>query len=305
VSPEIALPTLLFDDEFNALSLRTNANPGGTWDTTFAYVPANANGASLVGNGEQEWYINANYGPTAGVTPWTVANGVLTITAAPVDPAIKPLLGYTDPSLPALGSYNYTSGVITSAHSFSHEYGYFEMRAELPAGQGLWPAFWLLPTSGAWPPEIDVMEVLGNDPPSSSRPSTPRRPARTPRRDRHLRRRHLGWLPHLRGRLGSRQHHLLLRRQGGLPDADSGRHAPADVHARQPRGRRLLARQRQRLHALPGADADRLHPGLRRQPQPAARRPSRPPAQASASPARRWAPPATTPWSLRSRVTTP
>jgi Ca2+-binding RTX toxin-like protein len=37
------------------------------------------------------------------------------------------------------------------------------MKAQLPAGQGLWPAFWLMPSNGAWPPELDVMEALGKD----------------------------------------------------------------------------------------------------------------------------------------------
>ena len=43
-------------------------------------------------------------------------------------------------------------------------HGYVEMRAKLPAGRGLWPAFWLLTTHYVEDvPEIDVMEFLGQD----------------------------------------------------------------------------------------------------------------------------------------------
>jgi beta-glucanase (GH16 family) len=38
------------------------------------------------------------------------------------------------------------------------------MTAELPTGAGLWPAFWLEPTDGVSPSEIDVMEAPFNNP---------------------------------------------------------------------------------------------------------------------------------------------
>ena len=62
---------------------------------------------------------------------------------------------------------DYTSGRInTRAASSRTPYGRFEARMQMPAGQGIWPAFWMLgdnqPTVG-WPAcgEIDIMENLG------------------------------------------------------------------------------------------------------------------------------------------------
>ena len=60
--------------------------------------------------------------------------------------------------------HEYCSGLVSSHASFAQEYGYFEIRAKVPAGQGLWPAFWLLPVTTEWPPEIDVFEILGDEP---------------------------------------------------------------------------------------------------------------------------------------------
>ena len=57
----------------------------------------------------------------------------------------------------------YTSGLAETKGKFSQTFGRFEIRAKLPRGQGIWPAHWLLPENGQWPPEIDIMEFLGHE----------------------------------------------------------------------------------------------------------------------------------------------
>jgi len=57
----------------------------------------------------------------------------------------------------------YTSARLATRERFTQTYGRFEARIQIPSGQGIWPAFWLLgddfPAVG-WPScgEIDVME---------------------------------------------------------------------------------------------------------------------------------------------------
>jgi beta-glucanase (GH16 family) len=52
------------------------------------------------------------------------------------------------------------SGMLRS--KWTGKYGYFEARMKLPAGRGMWPAFWLAPQDQKWPPEIDIFEVVNN-----------------------------------------------------------------------------------------------------------------------------------------------
>lgn len=141
--------TLTFNDDFNSLSLWNGQS--GTWNTTDSWD--NQRGYYLSGNGEKQWYINSQYAPTQNVDPWSVSNGHLNLTATPTPDSVKPLLD----------NQPYVSGQINTFHSFSQQYGYFEMSAKLPSGDGLWPAFWLLPENNSWPPELDVMEELGNN----------------------------------------------------------------------------------------------------------------------------------------------
>ena len=65
-----------------------------------------------------------------------------------------------------LGSQPYRSGLIRTWEE--HRFGRWEVRAQIPRGQGMWPAIWLLPRdlgAAPWPTggEIDIMENVGND----------------------------------------------------------------------------------------------------------------------------------------------
>ena len=60
----------------------------------------------------------------------------------------------------------YTSARLVTKNKGDWKYGRIEIRAKLPAGKGIWPAIWMLPTNweyGIWPHsgEIDIMENVG------------------------------------------------------------------------------------------------------------------------------------------------
>lgn len=62
---------------------------------------------------------------------------------------------------------NYEEGVTNEGGMLetytSYGYGYFECRCKVPAGQGLWPAFWLYGADeDPDHPEIDIFETIGN-----------------------------------------------------------------------------------------------------------------------------------------------
>ncbi len=66
----------------------------------------------------------------------------------------------------ALNRQPFLSGVITSYDSFRFKYGRIEARARMPAGKGLWSAFWLLNAyynqDQPEDPEIDIIEAIGD-----------------------------------------------------------------------------------------------------------------------------------------------
>jgi beta-glucanase (GH16 family) len=60
------------------------------------------------------------------------------------------------------GPTKYDSGRVATRAAW--RYGRIEIRAKLPGTKGIWPAIWMLPKDGSWPPEIDIMELLGDEP---------------------------------------------------------------------------------------------------------------------------------------------
>jgi beta-glucanase (GH16 family) len=67
------------------------------------------------------------------------------------------------------GNRDYTSARLKTQGLGAWRYGRMEARIQIPRGQGLWPAFWMLGddiATAGWPGcgEIDIMENIGKEP---------------------------------------------------------------------------------------------------------------------------------------------
>lgn len=141
---------LIWHDEFDgdALDMNNWSYQIGTRDNY-----GSGQGPDNWGNNEQQYYSENNV---------KVSDGKLSVAA------IK------EPE--KVGGKWYTSGRITSRGKFSFTYGYIEAKIQAPRGDGMWPAFWMLPQPpttenshneyGGWARngEIDIMEIKGRLP---------------------------------------------------------------------------------------------------------------------------------------------
>lgn len=109
------------------------------------------------GNQEWEYYTVQPENATLDGT------GSLVITARAVE----------DPQASGLdcwyGACKFTSARLLTQGKFDLTYGRVEARIQIPYGQGIWPAFWMLGSdisSVGWPDcgEIDIMENIGREP---------------------------------------------------------------------------------------------------------------------------------------------
>jgi len=132
---------LVFSDEFDRSGIDSSK-----WNTRYRWGP------NWVINNEEQYYIDSLNEPDFGETPFRHGNGKITIRATKTPDYLRS----------RSREQPYLSGAMTTFGKFRMKYGYVEMRARLPRGKGLWPAFWLLhETNYGKRPEIDVMENLG------------------------------------------------------------------------------------------------------------------------------------------------
>lgn len=142
---------LTFSDEFNGSSTRywRGFNNDGVWATSFS--PHLEDTRWIAANNELQHYTDPDDGVIA--SPFTVGGGVMEINASELTATEQALAG----------GQAYSSGLLTTEMTFGASSGYIEIRADVPDEQGLWSAFWLLPTDGDWSAEIDIAEVLGSN----------------------------------------------------------------------------------------------------------------------------------------------
>lgn len=132
---------LKFNDDFTSFT-------GGPTGTTSGWETCRIDGTRHnPDNGAQEYSGDA----TIGINPFSIVGSNLIITAS------KASVTGANPA-----GQLYNSGTITSAASFHMQYGYFEIRSQVPAGAGLWPAFWMENVDESGNFEIDLYEFIGN-----------------------------------------------------------------------------------------------------------------------------------------------
>lgn len=138
--PQAASWKLAFSTSFPGTTVDTS-----TWDECYPWSPVTWGCNNFGNKNEVEWFQSSQV---------HVANGQLALVAQRT-----PTEGTDANGSPK--EYACRSGMATTYPSFSFAYGKVQVVARLPFGTGLWPAIWLVPQDGTWPPEIDIIEHWG------------------------------------------------------------------------------------------------------------------------------------------------
>jgi beta-glucanase (GH16 family) len=136
---------LAFSTDFPGTRLDTS-----TWAECYPWAPSHLGCSNFGNSDEMEWYLPSQV---------DVENGALALVAQRT-----PTEGTDVHGNPKM--YSCRSGMVTTYPSVNFKYGFVQVVARLPFGKGLWPAIWLVPENGSWPPEIDIVEHWGTAPTS-------------------------------------------------------------------------------------------------------------------------------------------
>lgn len=110
--------------------------------------------------------LSSVFTPSPALAPgnvaWDDSEIVLSSTRAALD-------GSSDLVITAArrGANKWESARLDSHDRYSVQYGYIEARMKIPAGKGVWPAFWMLPTSSPYGTtaaggEVDIIETIND-----------------------------------------------------------------------------------------------------------------------------------------------
>lgn len=128
---------MIFDEDFDSLDVSVSGNTRWTTHTPW--------------HGD---FGDARFADPGADTPFQIHDGILSIEARKTPDG------------------KWQSGLLSTLNpagqGFAVKYGYFEIRAKLPAGKGVWPSFWLdsFQAGNTTDPtlEVDVFEQYGNFP---------------------------------------------------------------------------------------------------------------------------------------------
>lgn len=136
--------SLVFQDEFSGSEI-----DAAKWNTALPWGP------DLVVNDELQYYVDTQGNPDFGYDPFVLDGMALTLTAGQAPE------GYEDRA----NDQSWLSGVLSSHEKFAFTHGYIEARVDVPVGQGLWPAFWMLSSEFTErKPQLFIMEHNGAEP---------------------------------------------------------------------------------------------------------------------------------------------
>lgn len=123
---------LTFEDNFNNLDKNK-------WQTIFK-----SGVRTIWSNKELQWYKDENA---------VIENGILKLIVK------KETIYGKDAE--SEKQFEFTSGLITTAKTFSQAYGKWEMKVKFPFRKGFWPAFWIVANQQPGLPEVDIFEYFG------------------------------------------------------------------------------------------------------------------------------------------------